>query len=60
MKTMTITDTYPFIFRFDQDRDEMMQRAFQNGVTRFFIPAIDSTYTEAMYDLEKNYQTMFF
>jgi TatD DNase family protein len=33
---MTITDTYPFIFRFDQDRDEMMQRAFQNGVTRFY------------------------
>jgi hypothetical protein len=42
---------YPFIFKFDQDRDEMMQRAFQNGVTRFY--SIDSTYTEAMYDLEK-------
>jgi Tat protein secretion system quality control protein TatD with DNase activity len=35
---MTITDTHPFIFReFDQDRDEMMQRAFQNGVTRFLF-----------------------
>jgi TatD DNase family protein len=37
----------------------MMQRAFQNGVTRFFIPAIDSTYTEAMYDLEKIINNVF-
>jgi TatD DNase family protein len=32
-----------------------MQRAIQAGVTRFFIPAIDSSSTQAMYDLEKNY-----
>jgi Tat protein secretion system quality control protein TatD with DNase activity len=25
------------------------------GVSRFFIPAIDSTCTQAMYDLENNY-----
>jgi TatD DNase family protein len=57
MKSMTITDTHTHLYseEFDKDRDEMMQRAFQNGVTRFFIPAIDSTYTEAMYDLETNY-----
>jgi TatD DNase family protein len=26
-----------------------------NGVTRFFIPAIDSNHTQSMYELEKNY-----
>jgi TatD DNase family protein len=57
MKTMTITDTHTHLYsdEFDQDRDEMMQRAIQAGVTRFFIPAIDSSSTQAMYDLEKNY-----
>jgi TatD DNase family protein len=33
----------------------MIQRAIQAGVTRFFIPAIDSSSTQSMYDLEKNY-----
>lgn len=33
----------------------MMQRAFDNKVDRFFIPAIDSTYIPAMLKLEKNY-----
>lgn len=57
MKTMTITDTHTHLYaeEFDQDRGEMMQRAIQAGVTRFFIPAIDSSCTQAMYDLEKDY-----
>jgi TatD DNase family protein len=33
----------------------MMQRAKDAGVSRFFIPAIDSSYTESMLDLEKEY-----
>jgi TatD DNase family protein len=37
------------------DRDEMMQRALNNGVTRFFIPAIDSNYIQKMYALESDY-----
>ncbi|MBP2283857.1 TatD DNase family protein [Flavobacterium sp. CG_23.5] len=54
---MTITDTHTHLYseEFDQDRDEMIQRAINDGVSRFFIPAIDSTCTKAMYDLEKNY-----
>jgi len=54
---MTITDTHTHLYssQFDEDRGEMMQRAFDAGVTRFFIPAIDSSYTVAMLDLEKNY-----
>lgn len=54
---MTITDTHTHLYseEFDHDRDEMIQRAIQAGVSRFFIPAIDSSCTQSMYDLEKNY-----
>jgi len=54
---MTITDTHTHLYseEFNDDRDEMIQRAMDAGVTRFFIPAIDSTYTQAMYDLEEKY-----
>lgn len=54
---MTITDTHTHLYseEFDQDREEMIQRAIDSGVSRFFIPAIDSSCTAAMYDLEKNY-----
>jgi len=31
----------------------MIQRAIDAGVSRFFIPSIDSTYTQKMYDLEQ-------
>nr|WP_315164604.1 TatD family hydrolase [uncultured Flavobacterium sp.] len=58
MKTKTIlTDTHTHLYseEFDHDRNEMIQRAIDAGVSRFFIPAIDSTCTESMYDLEKKH-----
>lgn len=33
----------------------MITRAINAGVSRFFIPSIDSTYTKKMFDLEKQY-----
>lgn len=53
----TITDTHTHLYseEFDADRNEMIKRAVNAGVTRFFIPAIDSSSTQAMYDLEKKY-----
>src|SRR6476660_4646858 len=52
-----ITDTHTHLYskQFSEDRDQMMQRALDVGVKRFFIPAIESTYADAMYDLEKQY-----
>jgi len=52
-----ITDTHAHLYaeEFDEDRTEMMQRAKENGVSRFFIPAVDSNSTQRMFDLEKNY-----
>ncbi|MCK5815082.1 MAG: TatD family hydrolase [Flavobacteriaceae bacterium] len=54
---MNITDTHTHLYssQFDEDRQEMMQRAFDAGISRFFIPAIDSTYTESMLQLENDY-----
>ncbi len=54
---MIITDTHTHLYsnEFAEDRDEMIQRAIAAGVTRFFIPAIDSEHTQSMYDLEAAY-----
>jgi TatD DNase family protein len=54
---MIITDTHTHLYsnEFGQDRNQMIQRAIDAGVSRFFIPAIDSTFTQSMYDLEKDF-----
>ena len=52
-----LTDTHTHLYSdaFDEDREAVMQRAKDAGIRRFFIPAIDSGYTHAMYDLESKY-----
>ena len=59
---MIITDTHTHLYSeaFDTDRTEIIERALAVGVTRFFIPAIDSSYTKAMYALEKSYPNNMF
>ena len=54
---MIITDTHTHLYSeaFDEDRTAMINRAIALGVSRFFIPAIDSTYTESMLQLEKDF-----
>ncbi|AWG24898.1 TatD family hydrolase [Flavobacterium kingsejongi] len=54
---MILTDTHTHIYseEFAQDRDTMMQRAFDSGVQRLFVPSIDSTYTSGMYAIEAQY-----
>jgi len=54
---MIFTDTHTHIYseEFNEDRDAMMQRAFNAGVTRLFVPSIDSATTQIMYDLEMQY-----
>ncbi len=52
---MLITDTHTHLYSeaFDEDRKEVIQKGIDKGIERFFIPAIDSGYTQAMLDLEK-------
>ncbi|WP_298493412.1 TatD family hydrolase [uncultured Algibacter sp.] len=59
---MIITDTHTHLYSeaFDDDRDLVINRAIEEGVTRFFIPAIDSTYTKSMLKLEKEYPNNIF
>jgi TatD DNase family protein len=54
---MILTDTHTHLYseEFDQDRTEMIQRAIDAGVSRFFVPSIDSGYTKKMYDLETQF-----
>ncbi|MFS4493284.1 TatD family hydrolase [Maribacter sp. 2308TA10-17] len=51
---MILTDTHTHLYSeaFDEDREQVVQNAIDKGVERFFIPAIDSTYTQAMFDLK--------
>jgi TatD DNase family protein len=57
-----ITDTHTHLYasQFDKDQTAMMQRAKDAGVSRFFVPAIDSSYTEGMMKLEKAFPTEVF
>tara|TARA_R110002049_G_scaffold70367_3_gene181806 strand:+ start:1104 stop:1868 length:765 start_codon:yes stop_codon:yes gene_type:complete len=57
-----LTDTHTHLYSeaFDKDRKEMMNRAIEVGLKRFFVPAIDSSYTEAMYELERQFPTKVF
>ncbi|MBZ9629001.1 TatD family hydrolase [Psychroflexus sp. CAK57W] len=54
---MILTDTHTHLYSeaFNEDRTEVVQRAIDNNIKRFFIPAIDSETTQAMYDLEKQF-----
>lgn len=54
---MIITDTHTHLYSeaFNDDRNEMIQRALDLGVQRFFIPAIDSSYTKSMLKLKQEF-----
>ncbi len=59
---MILTDTHTHLYleQFDSDRAEVIQKAMDNQITRFFIPAIDSTYYSAMFDLENQFPNNIF
>jgi len=54
---MIITDTHTHLYSeaFDDDREAMIRRAINSNVSRFFIPAIDSSYTDSMFELEASF-----
>lgn len=54
---MILTDTHTHLYSeaFIEDQNEVIQRAISLGITRFFVPAIDSETTLAMYELEEKY-----
>ena len=50
---MIDTHTHLYVEAFDEDREEAIQNAISEGITDFYIPAIDSDYHQRMFDLEK-------
>jgi TatD DNase family protein len=54
---MILTDTHSHLYsdKFNDDRDDMMQRCFDAGVQRIFLPNIDSTSIEGMLELKEKY-----
>lgn len=54
---MIFTDTHTHLYskEFNKDRKEVIERALAKSVSRFFIPAIDSSCTASMYELERKY-----
>ena len=54
---MIFTDTHTHLYseEFDLDRNQTIENAIKKGVSRFFIPSIDSNYTQKMYDLEQQF-----
>ena len=52
---MIDTHTHLYSDQFDDDRHEMIQRALDKGVEKFFLPAIDSETHQKMLLLENEY-----
>ena len=59
---MILTDTHTHLYssEFENDRDEIIQNAILKDISRFFIPSIDASYTQKMYDLETKYPNNIF
>ena len=49
------THTHLYLKEFSSDIDEVIQRAEAEGVERFYLPAIDSSETSAILELEKKF-----
>lgn len=52
---MIDTHTHLYAEEFDDDRKEAIQRALDKGITKFYLPAIDSASHEKMLELEAEY-----
>ena len=54
---MQIIDTHTHLYlkQFNEDIDEVIKRAINNGVDKFIFPAIDSSYSKQMQDLQSRY-----
>ena len=59
---MTLIDTHTHLYaeEFTADIDNVLQKAHNEGVEQFYLPAIDSTTTNALLSLEKKYPGQIF
>lgn len=52
---MIDTHTHLYAEEFNADRTALIQKAIKNGVTKFYLPNIDSSSIEGMHQLENNF-----
>ena len=54
---MILTDTHTHLYanQFDEDREEMIKRCFDDEITRLFLPNIDTTSVDGMMELVNQY-----
>ncbi|MDF2437476.1 MAG: hydrolase, TatD family [Bacteroidota bacterium] len=54
---MILTDTHTHLYsrEFDADRNDLINKAISAGVTRFFMPNVDSESIPGMYQVEKDF-----
>lgn len=57
---MIDTHTHLYSEEFDEDRKEIIQRALDKGISKFYLPAIDSVYHQKMLHLESKYPDQIF
>jgi TatD DNase family protein len=52
-----LIDTHIHLYaeEFDADREQLIKRALQNGIKRFYLPNVDSSSITVMHQLEKDY-----
>ena len=55
---MILTDTHAHLYadQFDVDRNDMMKRALDLGISRLFLPNIDLSSIDSMFELTKQYE----
>jgi TatD DNase family protein len=55
MTNLIDSHTHLYVEDFKEDIEQVLQRAFAEGVNEFYLPAIDSTESESLLALEKKY-----
>jgi len=52
-----LIDTHIHLYaeEFNADREQLIKKALQNGIQRFYLPNIDSSSIEVMHQLENDY-----
>lgn len=59
---MRFIDTHTHLYSdaFDHDIDDVIKKAIEEGIDSFYLPAIDASYMQRMYKLEKAYPDRMF
>lgn len=54
---MILTDTHTHLYstEFGEEKQDLIQKAIENGVSRFFMPNVDSKSIEGMFEIEKQF-----